>query len=190
MQAELEDDRGYLVKFDRSVFAIHYHLAKRLGKQKELLPRYQFHIQLLKLLRALQDEQARMESVFLFLSSREQLAWKELDQVVEVWRPARQALAAVLRQASDLYPPPLKHLNVGESLGHFLPAQPSIPDLDPVQTALNLPWGEQLHRELVAVLDKLNGIQIKSLGAILVIQEQLAREWDHVAAVSPVMESS
>jgi Zn-dependent protease with chaperone function len=177
VRAELEEDRGYLVKFDRSVFALHQRMAEFLGREQELCQRYRFHLQLQKLLGALDEERGRMDSVIYFLSSHKQLAWAELHQIVAIWRHAHEGLGAVLKQAVELSPPHLKGWKAGESLRCILPDKPSIPELDPVQTDLDFRGAQQLHKEVLAVLEKLNRIQLMSLGGLLAFQQQLSRDW-------------
>jgi hypothetical protein len=175
LQAELAEDRGYLAKFDSSVCSLHHRLAQRQGNAEEFCQRYRFHVQLETFLRALLPEQARLQSVFVFLSSQKELRWEELHQIVDIFRQAWAVLAAVLKQGAALCPPPLKHMKPGDPLSRFLPAEPSVPNLDPVQTSLNLPWADQLRRELATVTDKLSRVRLRSLHGILSLQEELVR---------------
>jgi hypothetical protein len=168
-----KEDPAELARFDRDVFTLHYHLARHLGAEEELCQRYDFHLKVQFLVLALARERANLNSVFQFVSSGQQLFMQDLVQIVQMLREARGAFAAALEQAKSLVPPPLKHLPPGAPLGHCLPEAPSVGELDPVQTSLDLRWCGQLHAELGTVLDRLERVRVKSLAGLLALQEQL-----------------
>lgn len=139
---------------------------------------YTFHLALQNHLRALFAQDNQLRSVRSFIQSRQEIEWHDVHQIVEAWRQARAVFAFVLRAAAELSPPAMKGWKVGETLSRILPAQPSAPELDPVQTSLNVVWSDQLHSELTAVIDKLSYVLIKSLVRILQCQDELAKEWE------------
>jgi Zn-dependent protease with chaperone function len=169
-----KDDAGELARFDLAVFTLHYHLARHRGMEEELCRRYDFQLKVQGLVQTLAAAQAQLDSVFQFVSSGQSMFMQDLVQIVEMLRQVRGVFAAALEQAGQLCPPPLKHLPPGAPLGHCLPAAPTVAELDPVQTSLDLRWCGQLHGELGTVLDRLNRVRIKSLAGLLAFQEQLA----------------
>jgi Zn-dependent protease with chaperone function len=182
VQTELEEDRPHLARFDRSVFTLHHHLAERLGQQDEFRRRYAFHLELERLHRLAWQQKARVESVLNFLSSRREVNWDEVSDVKEVLAQAQEGLAAVFRQAAQLSVPPLKHVPAGAALTGLLPPEPADLDLSSAQTVLDARFLGAFHGVAAAVLDKLDRIQVKSLGGILTFQEHLAREWEQGAS--------
>jgi hypothetical protein len=185
VQAEWEEDRRYLARYDASVFALHDHLAGQLGRQEELRRRYRFQLGLQKFLLTLWDQRAQLESVLRFVSSRGTVWGEEMGEIKGVLRQASGALAGVLREAAPLSPPPLKHVRADECLGQLLPAEPAVPEVPLAGEALELSYVEELHRQVTAVLDKLHRLHLKSLGGILAFQEQLVKDWDSTAGARP-----
>jgi hypothetical protein len=179
VQAELEEDRRYLARFDRSVFTLHHRLAEQQGKQDEFRERYRFHLQLEKLMQKLAEEQGQLAAVLNFVVSRVaksgelNVQWGELHQVVEALQQVHRGFAAILEQAGQLTPPAMKHLPSDEPLGRYLPQAPAVRQLDSVQYSFDFGWCERLQREMAAVHAKLARIRGKSLVGILGLQEQL-----------------
>jgi Zn-dependent protease with chaperone function len=191
VQSELEEDRAYLGRFDRSVFALHDFLARQLGEGDELRRRYGFHLGLEQLLRLAWQQQGRVESVLHFLSSRRVLSWEEVSRLKEALAQARDGVAEVYRRAGGLSPPPLRHVAAGEPLDRLLPPRPQAPDLTSAETALDAGRLAAFHGQLAAVLDRLGRLRAKSLGALLALQDGLAREWGRGAGTgTPAPESA
>jgi hypothetical protein len=177
VRAEVEEDRHYLARLDRSAFRLFYHLAKRLGQQEEFRRRYGFCLELQRLLRVGSQQQARVESVLNFLSARKQVSWEEVGGVKDVVAEARAMLTAVLREAEDISLPALTHVPAGEPLACLLPPGLEAADSDSDLLDLNVGQILALDSRLGAVLAGLARIQRKSLVGILAFHEQLGSEW-------------
>jgi Zn-dependent protease with chaperone function len=173
VQAELEEDRRFLTRFDRSIFTLHYHLAGYQGEQEEFCQRYRFQLKLEQLLRTAWDEKNRVESVLQFLSSRSEVHWQEACDLKEVLTQARENLAAVLQEAGQLTVPALKHVPAGEPLSRLLPPELAVGEAISAEAALDLPIVVSLHQQAALVVDKLTRIQVKGLASILALQEKL-----------------
>jgi len=169
-------DTQYLTDFDASVFRLHYHLARAAGREQELCQRYRLHLEIQQLTLGLVAEEDQVNSIRSYLSSGQSVSWSEVPEILERLQQVRAALAEVLEQAGRLRLPSLTHVEVDEPLARFLPADPPVADIDPYRHSLDLAWMNQLHEQVLAVLDPLHRILFKSLGSILRLQERLLRE--------------
>jgi hypothetical protein len=111
-----------------------------------------------------------------FLAAQRNLSWEDLGQVHLILMQAREELTAVRKQAGNLVPPPLKHVKPSEPLARILPGGRSLRDLGPGLPPVDAAWLEELERQIGGTVDRLNRIQVKSLGGILALQEQLSGE--------------
>jgi hypothetical protein len=172
------------LRFDRSVFLLHYHLAGHLGKQEELRHRYEFHLGLQRLGRTAWEQKARFEFALHFLTSRPQVTWEEVSDLKDLLGQASECLTEVFRQAGELLVPSLKNLKAGRPLVSLLPPEPDVPELSSGEsyTALDLGPLATTHRQAAAVVERLSWIQDKSLGALLAFQQELIREASQDAA--------
>jgi Zn-dependent protease with chaperone function len=183
VHCELEKDRRYLASFDQSVFVLYHHLAEQLGRQDEFGQRYRFHLELQRLLQLVWDQQAQVEAVLHFVHTSKQIRWEQVSELEEALAQAYERVSEVLLQASHLLLPSLKRLKAGEPLASLLPQQPDLPNLRSTENYTDLDLGlvAAFHNQLTMVVDRLSWVQVKSLAGILIVQEELARQWNQQA---------
>jgi hypothetical protein len=177
LEAEAQDDREYLVRFDRSVFTQHYHLAEELGRGEDYYQRYRFHVELQVVLRLAWEARFRLQSVVQFLYSGQTLHVDQLGGLLTQLGEVAEILAAAYQRAEPQCLPPLKHLPAGEPLLSHLPPAPDTSALSASDTALSGATLSGLEHHLVTLTDRLNRLWLKSLNGILAMQDDLAREW-------------
>lgn len=172
-----DEDREYLARFDRSVYALHYHLAERAGEVDEYRQRYAFHLELQQMLHMTWDHVGRIEYVLNFLASRKSINVDEISGLIAPLLDVRDGLAELYERAEHLTLPPLPRVQAGDRLRTQLPPQPETSHLGSSDTALNPAALAAVHGQVLAIADRLNRLQIKSLNGILKQQENLAGAW-------------
>jgi Zn-dependent protease with chaperone function len=183
---ETDEDCQYLERFDRSVFTLHYFMAAQRFELEQYRQRYAFHLGLQQLLCMTWDQVARVESVLNFLYSRRTIGVDEIGGLLEPLLEVREGLDAIYTQAACLALPPLKHQTAGALVSELLPLRPNTANLGSSETALNPGALTVLHRQLLAIGDRLNRLQTKSLNGILHMQESLVCDWSAAHEVSAV----
>jgi len=177
VQSQLEEDRGYLASFDRSVFTLHYHVAERLGRHKSLCRRYRIHIELEWLMQELWAQQGRVEAIIHKLASLKHIQWEELAEIEQVLLEVNQSVLAVYQRAANLFLPSLRHIEADAPLYQFLPEEPDVLELDVLEMGSVLRCVDEVHQQVMSVLEKLHRIHRKSWGGVVAFQEQLTQEW-------------
>ena len=86
----------------------------------------------------------------------------------------RDGLAELYAHADHMTVPALPRVQAGDYLRGLLPAQPETSHLGSSDTALNPAALAAIHRQVLAIADRLSRLQIKSLNGILKQQENLA----------------
>jgi Zn-dependent protease with chaperone function len=171
---ETDEDRQYMERFDRSVFTLHYFIAAQRFELEQYQQRYAFHLGLQQLLCTTWDQVARVESVLNFLYTHRTIGVDEIGRLLEPLLEVREGLDEIYTQAACLALPPLKHHTAGALVSELLPLRPETANLKSSETALNPGTLTVLHRQLLAIGDRLNRLQAKSLNGILQMQESLA----------------
>jgi hypothetical protein len=169
-----DEDRAYVARFDRSVYALHYPLAEHAGEVDEYRQRYAFHLELQQLLHLTWDQVGRIEYVLNFLGSRKSISVNEISGLIAPLLDVRDNLAELYQRADQLTLPPLPRVQAGDRLRTQLPAPPETSHLGSSETALSGETLAALHRQVMAIADRLNRLLIKSLNGILAQQEKLA----------------
>lgn len=187
VEAELEADRQYLRGLDADMFLAHHQMAQHLmtGAHLELLARYRFHLASQEVLKSVSAERARVESVLQYLSSQENVPAEAYREAIRHLREARANLEQALRQAATLALPTLNNLSAGSSLGYFLLCEPLVAEVPANAQKLNNEWVTSFYRQLEGAQSRSHRVHIKSLGAILALQERIAGEWREVFDPAP-----
>jgi Zn-dependent protease with chaperone function len=178
LELELENDQQRLVAIDRTVFLVHYQMARVLGNgcDEELLNRYRFHLGVQDILRSLLSQQAQVEGLLGFLSSGQQLSEEDFTKVVHHFRETHRALAGALASAGALRLPALRNVQAGTVLSDFLLEEPLVSALSLNVQSLSGEWVRQFLQQSGAVREKARRVHFKSLGGILALQERIVQE--------------
>jgi Zn-dependent protease with chaperone function len=176
VDGELEEDRQYLERFDRRVFTLHQRLAVDLGEGAKHRQRYEFQLALEQVLQIAWGAFSRVEDVLRFLSSRSSIRVDEISGLVAPLGESGEGIAELYRQSAHLVLLPLSHLPAGEKLSSVLP--PML-DTSALGSSESLHSGllQRTHGQLMTIIDRLQRIRIKSLSAILALQEELVSKW-------------
>jgi Zn-dependent protease with chaperone function len=180
VETELEQDRERLKQLDAEVFQAHYQMAAHLGDgtHNELWARYQFHLGVQEVLRAVSIGKARMEAILNWASeNRNQLGKEGFEQVLGVLRECHGSLVQAATTSQTLLLPPLTNMQAGAPLSAFLLEEPVLLPLAPDAKGIPGEWVGHLHRQLAVLDGKARRIHFKSLGAILALQERVAGQW-------------
>lgn len=177
LDAELADDRLRLAAHDREVFRVHAHMSLHLGPalSGELLARYEFHLKVQEVARGLAREQARLDEVCQFLTENKRLEEHEYEHALTQLQEAHEALRQLLLTAEGLAVPALANVRAGESLRRQLLERP--PVAEPGRT-LSWEWIEEFGAQLDAVRENADRVCLKSLSALLALQDRISRAWE------------
>jgi Zn-dependent protease with chaperone function len=180
VKKELEADHEWLNTVDRQVFLVHYAMGLQLAdaRSEELLARYRFHLAVQSNLSELSAYQDHIQGVLGQIAGQRQIAKEVFQATVGALRQARDAFEQKLREADKVELPALKHLSAGASLGKYLLDRPLVPALAPKTSSLDGQWINAFLEQLNEVITRLRRIHFKSLGGILSLQENIAREWE------------
>ncbi len=180
VERELDADREWMEELDSWVFLTHFQMAEELGKgvRAELMGRYEFHLAVQKMIRDLGKQQAEVAMAMDFLSrQKSRLDVRDFMAVRDILRRACDVLEKVLRKADRMPLPRLRHLREGAPLGHFLLDRTVVKNLRPTARSFSGKWLGKFLGQLGDVESRLRRIHFKSLGALLALQEQIARDW-------------
>jgi Zn-dependent protease with chaperone function len=179
VEAELEADHQYLRGLDADMFLAHHQMAQHLmtGAHQELLARYRFHLAAQEVLKTVSAERARIEAVLKYLSSQENVPAEAYQEAIRHFREARTNLEQALRQAAPLALPVLNNLAAGSSLGYYLLGESLVAEVPANASRLNNDWVNAFYRQLEGAQSRSRRVHVKSLGAILALQERIAGEW-------------
>lgn len=185
VERELEESYAWMTRLDRRVFLCYYQMALSLGEEfaEELRSRYEFHIALQVIDRALGDEHDRLEAVFAFLNKQTNTALhpNDFQAVLRAFRQAYAVLDQSLYTADNMPIPALKNLEEGTPLGQFLMDRPLVKKFRPSGRISGKQVGKFLD-QLQEVRTKVGRIHFKSLGGILALQERIGKQWTPEAA--------
>jgi len=192
VEGELEADRQYLNGLDADMFLAHHQMAQHLmtGAHLELLDRYRFHVAAQEVLKAIGGQHARVESVLQYLSSQDEVPAEAYQEAIRHFREARVNLEQALRQAAPLAIPMLNNLAAESSLGYFLLNEPLVAEVPANAQKLNGEWVNAFYRQLQGARSRSHRVHVKSLGAILALQERIAAEWREVFEPAPPFKSA
>jgi hypothetical protein len=176
---QLARDCNKLEDVDREVLHIHYSMSRQLGPAAldALKQRYEFHLALQRILGKLLRQQEKLDTVLGYLNGRQgPVPAGAFQQIFSMLRDVRTALAEALETADRLRLPPLWHMKAGAPLGPFLYDRRLVGQFRWAGSISGKQMGK-LYQQLDAVIDRARHIHFKSLGGILSLQEEIARQW-------------
>jgi Zn-dependent protease with chaperone function len=179
---ELEANYESFKQVDRDVFCVHCHMARQLSDAagRELLYRYRFHAAVQAMLKNLKDVQGRAEAALCFLMERCQFTEGDIDRISGVFQKAHDGLVHVMQSAKQMDVPALANLPTDSKLAPLLLDKPLVSRFDAWHSedgGIEGRWVGKFLDQIGAVIMKLKRIHLKSLGAILTLQEKIAAEW-------------
>jgi Zn-dependent protease with chaperone function len=179
VKRELEQDFAWMGTLDRRVFLVHHEMARQLGDplRSELVERYRVHLGLQVILDNLGFTDNHVRTQLAGLAGRAELTQDEFHGTVQLLQWAHDALRDNLAAASRLHLPALKNVTPGTSLDSYLISQPMLPRPSGGPNGLAGDWVGRFLQQLGEVFAKARRFHDKSLGGILVMQEQLAEQW-------------
>jgi hypothetical protein len=191
---QLGEDRQWLEMQDQKVFIVHYHMARHLGADlaSELLKRYEFHLEVQKILRNLDEHFIPVRAVAEFWNN---CAGKQVDQrvfisILESLRAAHQALALGLQMSEMLLLPKLKNVVPGEPLRRYLLDKNLVSGFSSFDMMIKGKQVGKLVQQFQHIHKRAVRIHFKSLGGILALQERVSKECLAKWAVAEVVEEA
>jgi hypothetical protein len=178
---ELKGHNEWFSSFDRRVYLVYMQMAKKLPddvKYKELRNRYKFHLPLQDLNKRAFEQQEKVELFYdmLFNRAPDQVTHDLITEAMHAFRKARKGLKEILRDARDMDIPMLKNFTGQEALDEFLLDETLIKELP--EEYVDTRWVKKMYLQLGQVLKKSARLYFKSLGNILAMQEQIAKEFN------------
>ncbi len=189
LDKNLEESYEWFKSFDRRVYLVYMQMAQRLKdpeRAKELRNRYKFHLPLQDLNKRAYQHQDKLEFYHnqLFNRNPEHLTQDLVSEAFYEFRQARKGLKQILRDASEMNMPMLKNFTGDEALDEFLLDEPLIKELP--EEYVDTKWLGKMWRQLGQVLKKSARLYFKSMGNILAMQEQVAKEFNAMKPPAPV----
>jgi Zn-dependent protease with chaperone function len=181
LDEEIKEHADWFKSFDRRVYLVYMQMARRISdaaKLKELRERYRFHLPLQDLYKRADEHRDKLEFYFagLFRRPPEQITQDFVSEAFHAFRQARKTLKGILRDARDMDMPMLKNFAGDERLDEFLLDETLIKELP--ETYVDTKWLDKMWRQLSQVLKKSCRLYFKSVGNILAMQEQIAKEFN------------
>lgn len=176
-----EADHEFLKTIDRDVFLVHYRMARQLGEARAqlLVERYRFHLAAQEIIRLWNRQQSNVENLLEFLAGKEKISPDTFEEASDILRDASDAIRDGLRQAAELQLPALSNMEEGKRLDLFLVEGKLVKHFDAGNRGdyIRFKWIADFLRQLHNLLERLKRVHFKSLGVILTLQEQIAKEW-------------
>jgi Zn-dependent protease with chaperone function len=188
IERELEADAEWLKAFDREVLQAHLRMGQILRDgDDDLYLRYQFHLNLQDILRAARQEEYRLANVFRFLSTKESaLSKAEFGQVVATLKEARRNIGAAYGKTRTIALPALQNMQAGLPLSDYLLQEPLIDPLPDGLSKIDGNWAGMLGRQISQIEDRCRRLYYKSMGAILMRQEAIAKNYQARLLEAPI----
>jgi Zn-dependent protease with chaperone function len=179
VKEELDADQKWLDAFDRSVFKVHYAMAKQLGPAptNELLARYKFHLAAQLSLTNFQSGLDHLQATVNQFAGQRNIEQNQFQGILQSLRENQEFFVEKLREANALRLPSLKNMDAGESLGEFLWSKPLPHALPAGAQSIDGAWISTLAAAFGEVIDKSRRIHLKSMGGLLTCQEEIAQRW-------------
>jgi hypothetical protein len=183
---ELAEDHAVFERWDEQCFSAHLNAAKVLAKREagqsgwaeDLLRRYQFHLETQELLRAILNDDYRMNSALRYLSGKSELPDEEYQALLQLLREICDSLAGCVEKAQTLACPALTNVPEGTPLRRLIwEKDADLPQFDTGVNSIRFEWINDYLRKQNAAQDRLRRIHYKSLGQILALQEKIAGVW-------------
>jgi hypothetical protein len=178
LEAERDEERRTFADFDRDVFLAHYQMAGAVagGAAEELLARYQAHVRLQEILEKTAAQQAQVFALIQSLSSTRRPTPQDQQRAVAALRQARGTLEWAAAASRSIQMPPLPDLSPGLPLSHYVAPAGVVPDI-PTNAWPTGEWVQSLVRQLGELRERVEPVHVKSLGAVLALQERIAAAW-------------
>lgn len=185
LQEDIDRYRDWFREFDRRVYLVYIQMARRLlnsDKRHELHTRYRFHLPLQDLHRRALESQDKVEFFYELLFNRppNTITHDLLSESCHEFRRARRSLKEILQDAKHINIPVLKHFTGHDSLDRFLLSEPLIKELP--ESYVDTKWLNKMYNQLGQVLKKSARLYFKSMGNILAIQEEIAKDYNAARA--------
>ncbi len=192
LNAELDEHFAWFRSFDRRVCLVYFQMAKRLPDNrlyKDLLSRYRFHLPLLQMHLDLNEQfnEADSYAKVFFNIPHEQWGRNFVPELMHVMRKSRKALKNLLKEARELDVPMMKNLTDDQTLDEFLLDQNLIAELP--EEYVRGDWVLKLMRQMLQVWKKTHRLHFKSMGNILGLQEQIAKEFKAMQPPAAIIEN-
>lgn len=179
VEEEISRDFDWMYLHDRTAFCVHYAMAWQLGagRADELEARYRFHFGVQAIHQALAVWPNHVQATLAALGGARQVSPEQFQQALGVLRACRTVLNEQLGAADALKVPVLTNMTEGAALGPYLFSGALIKNLPAHATSMDGKWINDLMTQVTQVIDKSARILFKSLGAILILQDRIAAEW-------------
>lgn len=172
---ELKDDQAYKADIDALVLRIHRQVAYKqdAGSAEELVARYRFHLGIQEMHRAVTQAIQEAHGALAYGGGGRELAQEEFAYVRDTLRQAARMVYDTLKDSEGFRMPALKNMLAGESLRDFLLHKDIIDNLGATQDSIDPTWIQCFLAQTAEIQDKLRRLLFKSIGAILLLQEQI-----------------
>ena len=179
LQDEVDEHFEWFASFDRRVYMVYSQMADRLPdkvKVKELRSRYKFHLPIIKLYIALDENFNESDAYFRAWGDLkpEQTSSDFIAELLHSLRGTRKCLKNTLKDAGELDVPMMKNYTGEESLDEFLLDENLIKEMP---ESPKVEWVHKMMTQVLQVLKKLKRLHFKSMGGILKLQESIAKEF-------------
>ncbi|MFU8804014.1 MAG: M48 family metallopeptidase [Bradymonadaceae bacterium] len=178
LHSEMAQDRQWFSELDQRVFLVHYHLASDLGSPfiDELMTRYHFHLEVQTITRELRFTQAELGQVIALLTSG-QVDEDQVEFVFESLLRGHQFVEEKLVAAADRVLPALNNITTGTDLREIMLTEELISAEKLHDNQLDSDWLKAFLAQYEGILERLGHLRRKSLGGLLFLQEEIARQW-------------
>jgi hypothetical protein len=186
VQKELKDDQAHTADIDGQVLRIHRQLAYRQDAKlgEELVSRYRFHLGIQEMHRLVLQATQETHNTLAYAGGRE-LSQEEFAYVRGMLRQASQKVIDTLDESERFRIPALKNMTAGESLRDFLLQKSVVGVLAAAQDTIDPTWIPRFLAQTAEVQDKLRRLLFKSMGAILILQEQILQKHQNSVQQNP-----
>jgi Zn-dependent protease with chaperone function len=172
---EYEVDGEWYKMYDQKVFVVHYlMLENKPAQQQELLRRYEFHAEWQQHFKNIQQIQQEIQDAVQAIVAKGQITEAESKSFATNFIQLKQRLEQVLTQTDGLSMPVFNNLALTNGISKYLLEEPVVP------LYVNSIDGTQINtllHQTSMVIDRMRRIYFKSLGGILSLQEQAAKQY-------------
>jgi hypothetical protein len=159
-----------------------YRQDAKLGE--ELVSRYRFHLGIQEMHRLVLQATQETHNTLAYAGGRE-LSQEEFAYVRDMLRQASQKVSDTLDESERFRIPALKNMTAGESLRDFLLQKSVVGVLAAAQDTIDPTWIPRFLAQTAEVQDKLRRLLFKSMGAILILQEQILQKHQNRVQQNP-----
>lgn len=177
---EYGETKETLASSDRVVFLNHFQAAKELdpARAEELRDRYRFHAKLQRWASQCIGLKNSVDGAFQAMGADSQLSPEDFQHLRDLLNGSRSALLDMREATTTVNCPRLSNIEPGTTLQSLV--FDGVLDLGaPLSTSGTIPgpWVGNLYQSLEKAEKRLGRIHYKSLGSILIFQEEIARDY-------------